>query len=354
MYSKVFSQIFDSSIAEDYVVRHVFMDLLVLADKWGEIDMTLEAIARRTNVPIELVTRAITTLMQADTSSRSKEEYGKRLVLLDKHRDWGWKIVNYKKYRAMQDSDARRSYWRDYKRQRRAAEKLSDDEPIGKSNYRPKKVVPDIPILSQDSTDADAEADAYLKTLNPPPPLECPHVDAKGDPRGKPVVVMPVDPLGNPEVYTQSNLIALACPEARLRGWSESKITHAHRVAIITAARGEAVELGVSMAEAMNGLLIAVQDQTSSVPEERWQYMGNLETYFRKQSYRIPPKNLMGGNDVRTRVQRNHPTKADRTIQALAEFRNRIATDWEPVGGDGGMQADAAGWNDAGGIRKAT
>jgi len=35
------------------------MDLLVLADQTGIVDMTTEAIARRTNVPIELIDNAM-------------------------------------------------------------------------------------------------------------------------------------------------------------------------------------------------------------------------------------------------------------------------------------------------------
>jgi hypothetical protein len=40
MYVKIFAQIYDSSIAEDYLVRLVFEDFLILADKHGHVDMT--------------------------------------------------------------------------------------------------------------------------------------------------------------------------------------------------------------------------------------------------------------------------------------------------------------------------
>ena len=43
MFAKVFTQIFDSSIAENYEVRHVFEDMLKLADREGAVDMTGEA-----------------------------------------------------------------------------------------------------------------------------------------------------------------------------------------------------------------------------------------------------------------------------------------------------------------------
>lgn len=119
MYAKVFAQIFDSSIAENYEVRHVFEDLLKLADKEGVVDMTMEAIHRRTNVPLEKVRFGIEELMKPDASSRSKEREGRRLVPLDSRRDWGWIIVNYQHYRDIVDEEARKSYFRDAKKRQR-------------------------------------------------------------------------------------------------------------------------------------------------------------------------------------------------------------------------------------------
>jgi len=119
MFAKVFYQIFESSISEDYLVRHVFMDLLVLADEEGVVDKTPGAISRITNVPLEIVETAIRKLCQPDPHSRTKEEDGRRLMLIDEHRDWGWRIVNYPKYRNIRDEEARRISNRSYKRLQR-------------------------------------------------------------------------------------------------------------------------------------------------------------------------------------------------------------------------------------------
>src|SRR5882724_3493408 len=106
VFAKVFEQIYDSSIAEDYNCRRMFMDLLVLADPTGCVDMTLEAISRRTNVPFEEVVKYVTQLCQPDPKSRSKMEEGKRLIPMDSKRDWGWLIVNYQHYRKLKDEEA--------------------------------------------------------------------------------------------------------------------------------------------------------------------------------------------------------------------------------------------------------
>lgn len=122
MYAKVFYQIFESSISDDYVARHIFMDMLVLADEEGVIDKTPAAISRITNVPLEIVQHGIEFLSRADPESRTGDEGGRRLVLIDDHRNWGWRIVNYARYRAIRDEEARRISNRSYKRQQRLRE----------------------------------------------------------------------------------------------------------------------------------------------------------------------------------------------------------------------------------------
>lgn len=113
MFAKVFEQIFDSSIAEDYHVRLVFEDLLTLADIDGVVDKTPEALARRTNVPLDIIKKAITVLESPDPRSRRKENEGRRIIRLDDHRDWGWLIVNYDYYRNLASEEQRRAKTRE-------------------------------------------------------------------------------------------------------------------------------------------------------------------------------------------------------------------------------------------------
>ena len=123
LFAKVFYQIFESSISDDYLVRHVFMDLLVLSDEEGVIDKTSKAISRITNVPLEIVEMAIDKLSSPDENSRTPNEDGRRLVLIDENRNWGWRIVNFIKYRSIRDEEARRISNRSYKREQRARER---------------------------------------------------------------------------------------------------------------------------------------------------------------------------------------------------------------------------------------
>lgn len=130
MFAKVFGQIFDSSIAEDYNCRRMFIDMLVLADSDGVVDMTIEAISRRTNVPLAEVEKYITELQEPDPASRSKKEDGRRLILVDPQRGWGWQVVNYRHYRQIRDEEARRSYFRDVKRKQRKKGKNVQDKSV--------------------------------------------------------------------------------------------------------------------------------------------------------------------------------------------------------------------------------
>ena len=120
MFVKVFEHILDSSIADDYELRHFFEDMLKLADwKTGVVDMTESAIARRLNFPIEKVGPLLRKLEAPDRSSKSPELEGRRIVLIDEHRAWGWRIVNYEKYRDIRNEEDLKVKNRDAKRRER-------------------------------------------------------------------------------------------------------------------------------------------------------------------------------------------------------------------------------------------
>jgi len=149
MYGKIFETIFDSSIMEeDIETRYVWHCMIVLADVDGNVDMTEEALARRINVAVSTVSTAVHRLTQPDPRSRSAAEDGRRLVLLDEHRSWGWHLVNRERYRDIRSPLDRRDYFREQKRRKRAEVKMST---CGQSGQRGRSTV---------STKAEAEAEA--------------------------------------------------------------------------------------------------------------------------------------------------------------------------------------------------
>lgn len=124
-----------------------FQQMIVLADQDGVVDMTAHAIARRTSIPLEIIERGIETLMEPDPHSRTPDDEGRRIVLLEDHRNWGWQIVNHKKYRDWRKAEDRREYLRTAKAKSRAKAKAVNS---GQQ-------------MSTSSTDTDTDADTASK-----------------------------------------------------------------------------------------------------------------------------------------------------------------------------------------------
>jgi hypothetical protein len=128
LYARVFVQILDSSLAEDWQARHVFEDLLKLADD-GVVEITRQALSRRTNTPIEIINDAIAKLEAPDAASRDAAEDGRRIVRLDEHRDWGWRIVNWVKYAQIRSAADQRAQTRERVRRYRERRQQSNPPP---------------------------------------------------------------------------------------------------------------------------------------------------------------------------------------------------------------------------------
>ena len=107
MFVKLFTQILDSSIADNRRLRHFFTDLLLCADSKGYVVMTDSAIARRIGCDIEEVRWGLAELAKPDPMSKTPDAEGARIERLD-GTGYGWRIINYESYRAMKDADQMR------------------------------------------------------------------------------------------------------------------------------------------------------------------------------------------------------------------------------------------------------
>lgn len=124
MYGKLHQTYYDSSIIEeDAVTQLVFIGAIVLSDRHGRLDMTVESLARRINQPLDDVRRSIARLMEPDPRSRSADHDGRRLLPIDEGRDWGWVVVNKESYRTSRDPEEERDQARERKRRQRQREK---------------------------------------------------------------------------------------------------------------------------------------------------------------------------------------------------------------------------------------
>lgn len=151
MYAKVFTQIYDGTLCTKgpWQALVTFQQLLVLADMDGNVDMTAGAIARRTTIPLEIIEAGIEALLLEDPESRTPTENGRRILPLAEGRPWGWKIVNYKHYRALKREEDRREYHREYWHKRKQSQQELN------TTQQPQ---PNQPIA-----EAEAEADSVNK-----------------------------------------------------------------------------------------------------------------------------------------------------------------------------------------------
>ena len=114
MYGKIFASMYDGSIYGKWKAIVTFQQMIALADKDGVVDMTSQALSARTSIPLEIINEGIEILESPDSVSRTPDEDGRRIILLDDNRPWGWCITNYQKYREIRTAEERREYHRQY------------------------------------------------------------------------------------------------------------------------------------------------------------------------------------------------------------------------------------------------
>lgn len=132
MYGKLFTSMYDGTLAENWKALVTFQQMIILCDPDGIVDMTPTAISRRTGIPQDIIAEGVTILEQPDQSSRTMKDSGKRIIRIDTHRSWGWQIVNHEKYKKLRTADDRREYMKLYMREQRAKAKDVNNESLQK------------------------------------------------------------------------------------------------------------------------------------------------------------------------------------------------------------------------------
>jgi hypothetical protein len=108
MYGKVFDSIYDGTLYGHWEAIVTMQQLIVLATPDGVVDMTPQAIAARTSIPFEIIEKGLKILADPDPYTRTPGDEGRRIVLLDEHRPWGWRLVNHGKYMRLRDIKQKR------------------------------------------------------------------------------------------------------------------------------------------------------------------------------------------------------------------------------------------------------
>lgn len=186
MYGKLFTSIYDGTLASNWKGLVTFQQFIALADEQGVVDMTPDAISRRTGIPLEIIQEGITFLEKPDPCSRTPTNEGRRIERLDQHRPWGWVLVNHAKYRQLVSREEKKAADRERIAAKRAAEKTNKINDVAECR-EPSPEVAESSEASNESPDVadvaytEAEATTDIKNMivpngtdgGKPPP--CPH-----------------------------------------------------------------------------------------------------------------------------------------------------------------------------------
>ena len=158
MYAKLFTSIYQGTLRGNSHGLLVFTNLLAHCDKDGIADIHPRAIAEEVGLAPDQVRAALDELEAPDEESRSPEEGGRRIVRVDEHRAWGWRVVNYLKYRAIRNEEDRREQNRRAQEAWRKRHKAEHGE-VSRAKPRSSKVSPAKPQKAHTEADTEAEGD---------------------------------------------------------------------------------------------------------------------------------------------------------------------------------------------------
>lgn len=146
MYCKLFASLYQGTLRGRSNEILVFTNLLAHTGKDGTVDKHFRAIAEETGLSMDDVKAAIEVLESPDEESRSAAENGARIVRMDEHRVWGWRVVNYGKYRAIRSEEDRaeqnriaQAAWREREKEKRNNSKQSKPPSAESNPNKPKE-----------------------------------------------------------------------------------------------------------------------------------------------------------------------------------------------------------------------
>jgi len=159
MYGKIFASMYDGTLASNWKALVTFQQMIVLADADGVVDITPDRLAARTGIPEAILKEGIEALEAPDEYSRTRSMDGRRIERLDAHRPWGWRIVNYAKYRNLASKEEKRA---------RDRQRIAEKRRLSQGVATCRKVSRDVASVANVAhTDTDRDED---RDIPPKPP----------------------------------------------------------------------------------------------------------------------------------------------------------------------------------------
>jgi hypothetical protein len=121
-FTKLFQSILDSTIwQEPSETKVLWITMLAMADRNGEVQASIPGLARRAGVTMQQCETALQCLLSPDKYSRTPAHDGRRISAVD----GGWQLLNHAKYRALLSAEERREYNRKKQAEYRANKAVS-------------------------------------------------------------------------------------------------------------------------------------------------------------------------------------------------------------------------------------
>lgn len=126
--SIIYSTIWD----EDAETCKVWVTMLAMRNKDGEIFSSLPGLSHAARIPIEKTLGAIKKFLSPDKLSTTQENEGRRIIEIP----GGWRLLNHEKVKAEAAQANKSAYMADYMRSKRSHEKTAKSLPTkGESEY---------------------------------------------------------------------------------------------------------------------------------------------------------------------------------------------------------------------------
>lgn len=106
-YTKLFQSILDSTIwQESNETRLLWITMLAMSDKNGEVQAAIPGLAKRAGITIQECEDGLATLLSPDPYSRTPDHEGRRIEVIS----GGWSLLNHAKYRELMSYEERKEY----------------------------------------------------------------------------------------------------------------------------------------------------------------------------------------------------------------------------------------------------
>lgn len=124
-YSKLFNTLPDSTIwAEPNPTRICWITMLAMADQFGRVHSSIPGLANRARITMDETETALATFLAPDKYSRTKDNDGRRIAVLED--SGGWRLLNYAKFRDLQDEERQRERTAERVRRHRAKHRVTE------------------------------------------------------------------------------------------------------------------------------------------------------------------------------------------------------------------------------------